>query len=56
MNAPIRSPDGQHGVIIVHAFGHYREADFVDDPQEIEELIADGHGWRFVDAVRLTGR
>ncbi|WP_428375674.1 hypothetical protein [Lichenicoccus sp.] len=54
MRAPIRSPDGQHGVIIVHAFAHYHEADFVDDPEEIEQLVADGQGWRIVDAVRLS--
>nr|WP_321983365.1 hypothetical protein [uncultured Lichenicoccus sp.] len=53
MSRPIRSPDGQHGVIVVYAFGNYHEADFVDDPQEIEQLVSDGQGWRVVDAVRL---
>ncbi len=53
MTNPIRSPDGVHGVIVVHAFGRYREADFLDDPEEIDSLIASGEGWRVTDAVRL---
>ena len=53
MTTPIRSPDGLHGVIVVHAFGPYREADFLDDPEEIDSLIACGEGWRITDAVRL---
>ncbi len=55
MTNPIRSPDGQHGVIVVYAFGIYREADFLDDPELIESLIAKGEGWRFTDAVRVSG-
>ena len=43
---PIRFPDGLHGVIVVHPFGKYREADFLDDPEVIDALIADGEGWR----------
>ncbi len=54
MTNPIRSPDGVHGVIVVHAFGPYREADFLDDPEEIDILIANGEGWRITDAVRLN--
>lgn len=50
---PIRFPDGLHGVIVVHAFGKYREADFLDDPDVIDTLIADGEGWRVTDAVWL---
>ena len=53
MTTPIRSPDGLHGVIVVHPFGRYREADFLDDPEEIDTLIASGEGWRITDAVRL---
>ena len=53
MTNPIRSPNGRHGVIVVHAFGPYREADFLDDPWEIHSLIASGEGWRITDAVRL---
>ncbi len=53
MMTPIRSPDGLHGVIVLHAFGRYREADFLDDPEEIDTLIASGEGWRIIDAVRL---
>ena len=53
MASPIRSPDGLHGVIVVHAFGIYREADFLDDPELIDRLVARGEGWRFMDAVRI---
>ena len=53
MSTSIRSPDGLHGVIVVHAFGTYREAEFLDDPEVIDRLIADGEGWRITDAVRL---
>ena len=49
----IRSPDGLHGVIVVHAFGIYMEADFLDDPEVIDRLIANGEGWRVTDAIRL---
>ena len=49
----IRSPDGLHGVIVMHAFGRFREADFLDDPELIDRLVANGEGWRFMDAVRL---
>ncbi len=45
--------DGRHGVIVVHAFGPYREAQFLDDPAVIDALIAEGHGWRVADAVML---
>jgi hypothetical protein len=54
MTSPICSPDGQHGVIVVHAFGIYCEADFLDDPEVIESLVAKGEGWRLADAVRLS--
>ena len=53
MTSPIRCPDGLHGVIVVHAFDIYREADFLDDPELIDRLVARGEGWRFNDAVRL---
>ncbi len=55
MSNPIRSPDGQHGVIVMHAFGSYLEADFLDDPEVIDKLITDGEGWRVTDAIRLDG-
>ena len=53
MTISIRSPDGQHGVIVLHAFGGYREAEFLDDPEVIERLVANGEGWRVTDAIRL---
>ena len=53
MASLIRPPNGVHGVIIVHPFGMYREADFIDDPKVIDRLIASGEGWRITDAVRL---
>ena len=55
MSNSIRSPDGQHGVIVMHAFGNYLEADFLDDPEVIDRLVADGDGWRVTDAIRLDG-
>lgn len=55
MTDPVRTPDGRHGVIVMHAFGIYREADFLDDPEVIERLIASGEGWRFTDAIWLCG-
>jgi hypothetical protein len=55
MTNSIRSPGGQHGVIVVHAFGRYREADFLDDPELIDRLVASGEGWRITDAIRLDG-
>jgi hypothetical protein len=51
---PVRFPDGLHGVIVIHAFGGYREGDFLDDPEVIDALIADGQGWRITDAVWLN--
>ena len=42
------------GVIVVHAFGQYREAQFLDDPVVIDTLIAAGHSWRMMDAVLLA--
>ena len=53
MTNPIRSPDGLHGVIVMHAFDIYLEADFLDDPEVIDRLIASGDGWRVTDAIRL---
>ncbi len=53
MTSAIRSPDGQHGVIVLHAFGGYREAEFLDDPEVIERLVANGEGWRVMDAIQL---
>ena len=50
---PIRFPDGLHGVIVVHAFGNYREADFLDDPEVIDALYDSGDGWRVTNAVWL---
>lgn len=55
MTRPIRSPDGLHGVIVLYPFGPYREADFLDDPEEIERVVMSGNGWRLADAVRLDG-
>ena len=43
------------GVIVIHPFGRYREAQFLDDPAEIEQLIADGESWRVTDAVLIGG-
>ena len=48
-----QSPEPRHGVIVIHPFGRYREAQFLDDPAEIEQLIADGESWRIADAVLL---
>ena len=48
-----RLPEPRLGVIVVHPFGPYREAQFLDDPGEIERLIADGESWRVTDAVLL---
>ena len=55
MSNSIRSPGGQRGVIVMHAFGNYLEADFLDDPEVIDQLFADGQGWRVTDAIRLDG-
>lgn len=55
MTNSIRSPDGLHGVIVVHAFGGYLEAEFLDDPEVIDTLVANGNGWRITDAIRLDG-
>jgi hypothetical protein len=51
--SPARSPDGRHGVIVLHAFGRFEEGDFLEDPRLIDELVADGHSWRLRDAVLL---
>ena len=50
---PNQLPEPRRGVIVVHPFGRYREAQFVEDPAEIEQLIADGESWRVTDAVLL---
>ena len=44
-------PEPRRGVIVIHPFGDYREAQFLDDPAEIEQLIADGESWRVADAT-----
>ena len=44
-------PEPRRGVIVIHPFGRYREAQFLEDPAEIEQLIADGESWRVTDAV-----
>ena len=54
MATPICSPDGLHGVIVIHPFGAYGEAEFLDDPEIIESLVQSGEGWRIVDAVRVN--
>ena len=46
--------DARRGVIVIHAFGPYREAQFLDDPAVIDSLIAAGHSWRIADAVMLA--
>ncbi len=46
-------PEPRRGVIVIHPFGRYREAQFLEDPAEIEQLIADGESWRVTDAVLL---
>ncbi len=46
--------DARHGVIVIHAFGKYREAQFLEDPVLIDTLIAEGHSWRIADAVLLA--
>ncbi len=48
--------DVRRGVIVIHAFGQYREAQFLDDPVVIDSLIADGHSWRIADAVLLADK
>ena len=45
--------DNRRGVIVIHAFGPYREAQFLDDPAVIDSLVAEGHSWRITDAVML---
>jgi hypothetical protein len=44
----------RRGVIVIHPFGPYHEAQFLEDPVEIEQLIADGESWRVTDAVLLA--
>jgi hypothetical protein len=44
----------RRGVIVVYPFGIYREAQFLDDPAEIDRLILNGGAWRVVDAVLIT--
>ena len=48
---PAREP--RLGVIVVHPFGPFREAQFLDDPVLIDRLVAEGQSWRFNDAVLL---
>ncbi len=50
---PSQQPEPRHGVIVIHPFGRYCEAQFLEDPGEIEQLIADGESWRVTDAVLL---
>ena len=39
---------------MIHPFGAYREAQFLEDPVEIERLVAEGESWRFTEAVMLA--
>lgn len=48
---PVREP--RRGVIVMHPFGSFKEAEFLEDPVLIDRLIADGQSWRFTDAVML---
>lgn len=50
----MQQPHERHGVIVRHPFGAYQEAQFLDDPAEIEQLIQDGGAWRIVDAVLIA--
>lgn len=51
---PLHERRERRGVIVVHPFGPYREAEFLDDPALIDRLVADGHSWRISDAVLLA--
>ena len=42
------------GVIVMHAFGPYKEGQFLEDPVLIDELVADGQSWRINEAVLLS--
>ena len=42
------------GVIVMHAFGPYKEGQFLEDPVLIDELVADGQSWRINEAVLLA--
>lgn len=42
------------GVIVVHAFGPYKEGQFLEDPVLIDELVAAGQSWRINEAVLLA--
>ena len=46
-------PHERHGVIVQYPFGPYHEAQFLDDPAEIEALAQAGEAWRVVDAVLI---
>lgn len=52
MPSSVREP--RRGVIVVYAFGPFREAQFLDDPVLIDKLIADGESWRITDAILLA--
>jgi len=43
----------RHGVIVIHPFGPYQEAQFLDDPALIESLVDAGESWRLADAMLL---
>lgn len=53
---PTRKPgrEPRHGVIVVHPFGPFKEAEFLDDPVLIDRLMAEGQSWRVTEAVMLT--
>ena len=53
MSSPCQPREPRRGVIVIHPFGRYREAQFVEDPVEIDRLIADGESWRITDAVLI---
>jgi hypothetical protein len=46
-------PHERRGVIVQYPFGPYHEAQFLDDPAEIEALTLSGDAWRVTDAVLL---
>lgn len=53
---PICKPghEPRYGVIVVHPFGPFKEAQFLDDPVLIDRLMADGQSWRITEAVMLA--
>jgi len=51
--SPTAPHEQRRGVIVIHPFGPYQEAQFLDDPALIESLVGAGESWRLADAVLL---